>query len=442
MSANGSSPTTLENAAKNRVALGLPLLLSTLLGSYIIQSTIGMFTFQGLPAILRAEGVSTVGISALYVMMLPWVLKVLWAPPVERYRKKGIGFVNHSKLALTGNFLLAFSLLLMTFFPPQSAWEMMLACLLLMALIATVVDITSDGFAIDQLSHKNHSLGNVVQVGGSYIGAMIGGGAFIYLVDIFGWRIALCGVAACIVCMALPLMLLRYPSASGTEIEPAKETNTDSMASPSMPSIGRAFRNPLVRNTLLIVCITQIGTRLVLSMMMPFMVDQNIQLSDIGLLAAGGGAPASILGVLLGGVLVRKVGAWRSLPLLMFFEFFCFLGFVLLAADVHGLSSIKIPLLALFIASSMITAAKFVALYTLMMNNAKGDQSGVDFSVLQSADVLIAIITAVIAGFIIAEFGYLAHFSIALAFIILALLVVIFHKHKSLEESNCSAVVQ
>ncbi len=155
MSANNISPlAALEGSVKSRTSLGLPLLLGTLLGSYVIQSAIGMLTFQGLPAILRAEGVSTVNIGLLYVMMLPWVLKFLWAPAVERYRKKNAGFANHCKLSLSGNVLLALTLLLMTFFPPQSAWKMMLACLLLMAFISTVVDITSDGFAVDQLTRK------------------------------------------------------------------------------------------------------------------------------------------------------------------------------------------------------------------------------------------------------------------------------------------------
>lgn len=419
-----------EDLVKSKQPLGMSLLLGTLLGSYIIQSTVGMFTFQGLPAILRAEGVSTVNISLLYVMMLPWVLKFLWAPKVERYRKKSVGFGNHCKLSLSGNFLLALSLLLMTLFPPQSAWEMMLACLFLMALIATVVDITNDGFAVDQLPQKNHSLGNVAQVGGSYLGAMVGGGLFIYVADSYGWRFGLSIMAAAVVLMALPALLLRNRK-NETQDPVLNVHNSDSKA-PS-PSIKGAWENPSIRNALFIVCVSQIGTRLVLSMMMPFMIDQKIQLSEIGLLAAGGGAPAALVGVLIGGFLVQKKGAFPSLIIALVAELFCFAAFVLLVADLYVFGDIKIPLLTLFVIFSMATATKFVALYTLMMNRAKGTQSGVDFTLLQSFDVLIAIIAAVTAGFLIAEWGHLANFFIAFIFTILALLMLMTSPFKSHE---------
>ncbi len=213
----------------------------------------------------------------------------------------------------------------------------------------------------------------------------------------------------------------------------AVSSHVDSrVASPSLPpSLKRAWQNPQIRSALFIVCITQIGTRLVLSMMMPFMIDQQIQLSEIGLLAAGGGAPAALVGVLFGGFLVSKMGAWPSLIVTLVAELFCFIAFVLLAADLHEFNDIKIPLLTLFVIASTVTATKFVALYTLMMNSAKGAQSGVDFTLLQSVDVLIAIIAAVIAGLVIAEWGYLTHFSIALALTSLALLIVKFHKHST-----------
>ncbi len=80
---------TMSSASDGRAFLGTPLLLTTLLGIYVIQSTICMFTFQGLPAIFRAEGISTANIGLLSLIMLPWALKFLWAPQVERYRKVG-----------------------------------------------------------------------------------------------------------------------------------------------------------------------------------------------------------------------------------------------------------------------------------------------------------------------------------------------------------------
>lgn len=42
--------------------------------------------------------------------------------------------------------------------------------------VASTIDIASDGFCVDQLTRTGYGWGNSVQVGGSYLGMMCGGG--------------------------------------------------------------------------------------------------------------------------------------------------------------------------------------------------------------------------------------------------------------------------
>ncbi len=409
---------TMSSASDGRYFLGTPLLLTTLLGIYVIQSTIGMFTFQGLPAIFRAEGISTANIGLLSLIMLPWVLKFLWAPQVERYRKKNNTFNNHIKISTIGNTILAVSLLSLMLFPLHKAWTILVGSLFFMALVSTVVDISGDGFAVDQLSQKNHSLGNIIQVGGAYIGVVIGGGLFIYLVDSMGWRTGLLVLAIAILIMALPtLFLYRH--------RPQQSSVTDDKNSDYRPSLINAWRNTALRKALFIVCIAQLGTRLVLSMMMPFLVDKGLALSDIGLLAAGGGAPAALVGVFFGGLLLRKVGTRFGLFIVCLLEASCFVVFLLSASIPELFGDLTMPIILLFIVVSLVTAAKFVAICTFMMDKAKGLQSGVDFTLLQSADALMAVIAGVLGGLIIAQWGYPAHFTLAITFTLAYLLLFI-----------------
>ena len=53
-------------------------------GLYVAQSVIGGITWAGLPAVLRAEGVSLDRIGLVSLIALPWALKFLWAPAVDR----------------------------------------------------------------------------------------------------------------------------------------------------------------------------------------------------------------------------------------------------------------------------------------------------------------------------------------------------------------------
>ncbi|MBX2809610.1 MAG: MFS transporter [Cellvibrionaceae bacterium] len=410
---NGINRDLVDNAG---VPLGAPLLLTSLLGIYIIQSMVGMFSFQGVPAILRAEGISTMGIGALYLLMLPWALKFSWAPVVERYRHSAANFLPHMRLSLTGNLLLAVFFVLLTLLSVTHSLVFLFVCLFVMAFVSTVVDISGDGFAVDQLFNKDHSIGNMAQVGGSYIGTLIGGGLFMYLVGQYSWQIGLYLLAVMTVLMALPLLFLRN----------RKNIITQPVLNQVRPSVAAAWRRPSVRKTLLLVIAAQFGTRLILAMMMPFFIDRGLPLADLGLIAAGGGVPAGLVGVVVGGLLVRKWGALSMLKVLLLVEIITALCFI--ALTVEGGSDVNnssVLLIALFIAASMMIAAKFVVIYTLMMNRAKGSQSGVDFTLFQSADMAIAIIAALLGGWLIAQFGYFIHFSAAITTMILALLLLI-----------------
>ena len=406
-----------KSFVNNSTPLGLPLLLFTLLGIYTIQSMVGMFAFQGVPAILRAEGISTTTIGVLYLIMLPWALKFLWAPKVERYRQSSQSFTPYIKLTFIGNTLLALIFIMLTFISLKVSFLWVFAILMLMALIPTVVDIAGDGFAVEQLSHKNHSLGNIMQVGGSYLGALIGGGLFIYWVANYNWHIALYLLAAITFLMAILVIPLKNTS-------PKKQDNSE----PVLPSIKRAWQNSSIRKTLFFVALSQAGTRLVLAMMMPFFIDQGLALADLGLLAAGGGAPAGIVGVLIGGFLSRHFGTEKMLTVMLWLEIVCFIFFLFFFWDLFPDSLEEITLMSLFVISSMVFSAKFVVLYTLMMHRSTGDQPGVNFTLFQSVDSAVAIITAMIGGWVITQWSYTAHFSVAIVLTVFSLLVITFSK--------------
>ena len=59
----------------NTQVIKLKPLLAILASVYTIQSLVSMFTLQGLPAVMRSEGVETSQIGLFYLAMLPWVAK-------------------------------------------------------------------------------------------------------------------------------------------------------------------------------------------------------------------------------------------------------------------------------------------------------------------------------------------------------------------------------
>jgi len=69
-----------------------PLTLTTgrvifaIAGVYVTQSLVSALSMQSLPALVRAAGGSLALAGATTLFMLPWALKFIWAPWIERWR--------------------------------------------------------------------------------------------------------------------------------------------------------------------------------------------------------------------------------------------------------------------------------------------------------------------------------------------------------------------
>ncbi|MBN3494300.1 MFS transporter [Vibrio neptunius] len=389
-----------------QTTLGLKPLLAVLAGVYTIQSLVGMFTLQGLPAVLRSEGISTSQIGLFYLAMLPWALKFLWAPYVEAMRKRR-GLMSHGKLI---GFAQLGVVVILTGMALTSAIQLpalLFISVFALALFSTIADISTDGLAVDRLPQRSRHLGNSMQVGGAYIGALFGGGLFIYMMGVYQWQTALYVLMTLIVAMSLPTIALFRKEV------PSPQLQIESCH----PSLRRAWNSSSVRLGLLMVIVCQIGTRGVQSMMMPYLFDQGLQLTDLGLLAAGGGAITGLIGVLVSAILMKHLSARTMLLTCLSLEALVFACFFL---DTLELITSTFHLPILYVLSSAVAAAKFVALYTLMMEWAYGKQAGVDFTLFQSTDMAVAILMALASGIVIANLGYGAHYGIAVIATVIA----------------------
>ncbi|BET96993.1 MFS transporter [Xenorhabdus taiwanensis] len=408
----------------------ISLLLLTLAGVYTIQSTIGMLTLQSMPAFLRNHGVTPDKIGLLYLLMLPWALKFLWAPVVERYRKSGSGDTNPRRIMLCGNLLIALLFGLMSLAKPAEHMPLIIAALFLITLCLTVVDTTTDGHAIDRLSPQHRPWSNVMQVGGSYLGAIIGSGLFLYLISLYGWHIGAGMLVIVILLMSLPILFIRKTQGQ----RESNASKTSGTPSPS-PSLKSALRRTPVKQALILILLCMIGTRLSLGMLSPFLVDRGVDLTQLGIIAASGGALAGLSGVLLGGIVVRKLGAVQTLLGIMLLECLVLVSIFWLAQQ----SETPLSLLsAAYVFITLITATKFVALYTQMMSLAAGIQSGVDFALMQSADMSIAIICSMLGGLIVTKASYASLFALASLFTLAGLFWTL-HKRHDFQKENTYA---
>src|SRR5262245_34285730 len=232
-----------------------PRVLVAIGAIYIAQSVIGGMTFQAVPAIMRSSGADLQLIGLVSLTMLPWALKFLWAPAIERYRLPPGAPRRSRHIVMIGQLAAAATLVVAALIGPTHAGALLLA-LAFAALAAATVDIACDAFAVEALSAHDRGWGNTAQVGGAYLGMMIGGGAFLVLYARVEWMVA-------VLVMAVLLIVLTIPFALADEAKAPSEPRAQ------RPSLRAAFARPQMRIGLVVTALVDVGLRLAQPMLIP-----------------------------------------------------------------------------------------------------------------------------------------------------------------------------
>lgn len=392
--------------------------LVVLLGSlYCAQGLPSGLLAHALPALMRQHGVDLAVIGLLKLLALPWVLKVFWAPWVDRWSPFALG--QRRGWILPMQLLVIGLLLLMASLPPELLFESylwpLLAVLLLINMAAATQDVATDGLAVRLLPPPLRGLGNSLQVGGYKLGMIASGSLLLLVVDRWGWSWTLCGLAALVALMLLPVA--RFP-------EPRLLPDSPRVQEAAGPSLlwhhYRGFlAQPGIGAWLLVVLTFKLGDSLGSPMIKPMLVDQGWSASAIGSLTLVASL-AGILGALLGGLGYRWLGAVRSL---LWFGLLQALGIGALAlAPVLDAAP---PVAALVVFEQVADGMSTVALFAVMMSQCRAAHEGGDFTLQASVQIILAGLVGAMSGLTAKALGYEGHFLAAALLAGLALLGVI-----------------
>jgi predicted MFS family arabinose efflux permease len=270
--------------------------IALLLVLYFAQGLPYGFQVIVLPAYLRAQGVSLTGIGFVGALSLPWMLKALWAPWVDRYGSARFGQYRSWILPLQAGLALT---ALCAAYVPAKELSLLLGLVFVMNLFAATQDIAVDGLAVRILEPRELGRGNAIQVVGYKLGMLFGGGLLAWSSAYLGWRGLFLVMAGAMALVLLATALFREPA---------------SVAAPDRASIGSILKRLLdaarARGSgllLLAVATYKTGEYLVSAMFKPFLVDSGYSLSHIGLWIGTYGMLASLAGSALGGELARKL---------------------------------------------------------------------------------------------------------------------------------------
>lgn len=279
-----------------------------LLGAlYFTQGLPFGFQAVAIPVYLRARGVSLTDIGLLGLLALPWALKPLWAPLVDRFGSRRIG--RRRTWIIPAQLALVLACLGAAAAAASGSLNWLLTLVFGMNLCAAVQDVAVDGLALDLLSSHELGVGNTAQVAGYKVGMVTGGGLLVWSSQWIGWT-GLFLVMSVLVALVL-LIVLGF-----------REPDSTRQPGPGDPpvSVRRLVRqliaqlaSPTGRWLLLFVATYKLGESIIDRMFKPFLVDVGFGESEIGLWVGTWGMVASIVGSALGGWLATARGPWFAI---------------------------------------------------------------------------------------------------------------------------------
>jgi len=366
----------------------------------------GLFA-HSLPVLLRQNGVDLAVIGLLKLLALPWMLKALWAPWVDRIASERLGHHRGWILPLQATVILCVATLATT--SPSALFGsqlmLMLGLILVINLAAATQDIATDGLTVRLLPERWRGLGNSLQVGGYKVGMIISGSGLLLVMDRFGWSASLGGVALLLVLCTLPIWRFdekrRIPHQHG-----AAETALGPRL--LLAHYSGLLAQPGMFAWLAIVLGFKLGDALGSPMIKPMLVDQgwtNAMLGQLTLISS----VAGIGGAVLGGALYARLGAYRALFLFGLLQALGIAAMALLVTRGGDVAMVYAIALGEQVADGMST----VALFAVMMRRCRPEHEGADFTLQASVQVLFAGLVGATSGVLAKSVGYVPLFVMA-----------------------------
>ncbi|MDY7229101.1 MFS transporter [Hyalangium rubrum] len=366
-------------------------LLGTL---YFVQGMPYGFQAGALAAYARSHGMSLKAIGFLSALYLPWLLKPLWAPLVERYGSERIGARKSWILPMQAGIALA--CLTASFFPGRENILPLLGLVFLMNLFAATQDIAVDGLAVDLLHGEGLGWGNAVQVVGYKLGSLTGGGLLIWASEYIGWRgifIAMAVLAAA--GMAITLAAHEPPrAASGGAVRMEWREIFGRMKS--------AMLLPGAGWMLLFIGTYKLGESLSDALYKAFLVDSGFTLVQVGKWSGTWGTVASLSGSILGGLLATRIPLLGAVFVTATLRVFPLLGRWVLALAVPTQEAI----IGVTLAEEFFGGALTTAMFAFMMSRVDRRIGAAHYTLLAGIELLGKMPAGPVAGILADDAGW------------------------------------
>ncbi|WP_392559243.1 AmpG family muropeptide MFS transporter [Orbus mooreae] len=281
---------------------------------------------QLMPAWLASEGVSIKTIGIFTLTQVPYVWKFVWSPFMDNISPFNLG--RRKGWMLLTQLILFVIIASMGFLSPQLNIVLIASLSFAIAFFSATQDIALDAFRRELLTDQELGLGNSIHINSYRIAGLVPGSLSLILSNYYAWDIVFIITA----CFMFPAIIVTLLVKEPINRLPSKQRIEDIFIKPFVEFINRSG----LKSALLILAfifLYKLGDSMATALATPFYLEMGYSKIDIGLIAKNAGLWPSVIGALMGGILMLKIGINRALWLFGAVQLLSILGFVWLSIE-------------------------------------------------------------------------------------------------------------
>jgi PAT family beta-lactamase induction signal transducer AmpG len=335
---------------------------------------------------LAASGMSLAAIGLASGASLPWVLKFLWAPLVDRLGSRRLWI-----RACLG--LLAIVTAVLAGADPVRHAGQLAALLLLYVTLSATQDIAIDAYTIETTHGRELGVANSIRIGAYRGASFVSSALLVWIAGRSGWQPAFLTGAALFAALALATLVL--PSPARVAAHPA------TLSEPIQALLSR----PGIWSVIVFALLFKLDISAMDPMTKPFWVASGFSLEQIAALTTGR-LLATLAGAALGGIIATRIGIFHALWSLGAVQLLSSLGYSAAAAAGAGKSPITAAALFENFAAGLGTAA-FLA---FLMSICERRYAATQFALLSAVFALSRWAVGLASGALTERLGFAAYF--------------------------------
>lgn len=262
---------------------------------------------------MTASGVNLTTIGLFSMVGLPYSLKFLWAPVLDRYIPPILG--RRRGWLLITQILLLVAIAAMSFHDPKTGLRALALNAILIAVFSASQDIAGDAYRTDVLEDRELGAGAAIWVLGYRVALLLTGSLAFVLAARLSWGTVYALLSALMLVGIVATFLAPEPRLK--DLPP--RSLGEAVAMPFRDFFQRAGPG-LGIGVLIFIVLYKYADALAGSMTTPFLLKTGFTQTEVGVVFGGAGLIATILGSLAAGASIARIGLNKSLWVFAVFQ--------------------------------------------------------------------------------------------------------------------------